>query len=172
MGHGAAALGLVVRLIPVWVWWAIIAALAALLGVQTVRAARIKTAFAEYRAEGLRLVAEAEKRERAKEREWGGKIEEVRNDANREKESLQGDIADAVRTADGMREQRDALARRARAQACTTGRSADQPGGDPIGVLAELSARADALAEIYARTADRRAIIARACERSGDALER
>lgn len=89
------------------------------------------------------------------------------------KEATAARIADAAsRERDAYRVQLAAYVRshQGAASAPATAGSTDFDGSDPIGMLANLSSESDRLAGIYAEVADRRRIIAEACERSADSL--
>lgn len=87
--------------------------------------------------------------------------------------------ATATRNADAANRQRDAFrvqlaayvrSHQGAASAPATPGSTDFDGSDPIGMFARLLDESDRLAGVYAEVADRRRIIAEACEKSANSL--
>lgn len=76
-------------------------------------------------------------------------------------------LDDAATERDGLR---DTLARFKSKHSCPPSPGQAKPTEDPIGVLANVLSRADAAAEVYAKTADQRGNTGQLCEQRYDAL--
>ncbi|WP_219209438.1 DUF2514 family protein [Variovorax boronicumulans] len=149
----------------------LVAVLLAALGAQTVRITGLKQEAAEQRAtdaESLRLAMKAQRDEFSR-RQSVMDLEASR--AQTQLAALAGDLADARRAGGSLHDaaQLAADAARRRSPACPAASAV--PGGDPIGVLADVLAGADRLAEVFAATADQRGIRAAGCERAYDSLQ-
>ncbi len=164
--------------ITTYVAAAALASAVIIVGVQTVRLASEKTAFADARsawadtrAEASRMRAKAETEERNEETRRQLEKDNAIKEALAKAATAGVAAARAERAAVSLRESTDALVARAR-QAC--GGAQPGPGGppaaDPIGVLADVQRRADERAGILAKYADAARIAGEACERSYDSL--
>lgn len=99
-------------------------------------------------------------------------LSDALNDAKLQSDHSRAVAAAAARDRDafGMQLRAYAAAHRRPADPAASGPVPDLEGGDPLGVLADVSARADARAELYAQVAEDRRIIAEGCERAYDGL--
>jgi len=157
------------RLVPVWVWWVIIAALAALAGVEHLRANRHKTKFAEFRAEVAVSNQIAADNAREEEKRKQAAAEEEAQHARDEKEALEADVVRLAGVADGLRDAVEAeRKRRAAGRSCPTVRSAGEPGAAPPDLLPELYLGLVEAARATSDYADRLDIAGGACERTAD----
>ena len=130
-----------------------------------------RTELAELRQSYAEAGQQAEKSERAQERQWSERVNEASTHAQQQINALQDDLAASGRAADSLRAAAASAARRARTNSCAPAPVAGEPDSDPIGVLADVLGRADARAGILAEQADRLRIAGESCERSYDALK-
>lgn len=155
-------------------WWAVvIAALLALLGVQSMRLNNAQTAYADHLAEdALARAAESE------EARWKEQADQTRFDeeAQRAREENQKLLAAYAALADAGDRVRDELAEfKRRARAAPSGApvgGSGKPGADALDLLADLYARADSEAGILAGYADALRAAGATCERASDAVTR
>ncbi|WP_399696629.1 DUF2514 family protein [Xenophilus sp.] len=132
--------------------------------------ASARVELAELRASYAEAGRHAEKAERARERTWADRIEEVSTNAEAEKNALAADLAASRAAADGLRSAAASAARRACPSAPAAGSGQAQPSADPLDLLVDVLGRADARAGELAEYADRLRIAGEACEASYDAL--
>jgi hypothetical protein len=157
------------RLVPVWVWWAIIAALAALAGVEHLRANRHKTKFAEFRAEVAVANQLAADLARLEEQRKQAAANEEAEHARQETEALQSDVVRLAGIADGLRDAVEAeRKRRAAARSCPPVRSKSEPGAASPDLLADVYLGLVEAARATSDYADRIEIAGGACERTAD----
>lgn len=168
------------KLIPVWVWWAIIAALlVGLLGqraqVSNAKAAeqRVRVDLANLKTEAAQAAQRAEKAARDEESRRNAEQEKIRHDA-------QTQVADAQRAARGAASDVDGL-RKQLARYVAAGRAASSnpavavgssPTSGPLDLLADLFGRSVGRAKELAEYADDARIAGQACQRAYDSLER
>lgn len=160
-------------------WWAIaIAALVALLGVQTMRLGAEKTAHAET------LAAIADERTRAAQVAQKAEADARTEEARREKEktnainqartraaSAAADARAAHAAADSLRGQLASFVADASCPAKDPGTASGSPPAESaLDLLAQLFSGADDAAGILAEYADKARIAGEACERSYDSL--
>ena len=157
-----------VKLVPTWAWLAIIGGLLLLCSGLYARGSMHKTAFAEFRAKTAENLTRASEAARLEEQRRQAAADEGAQHAADEKRDLESTVRLLADVGDGLRNDLAAFQRRANARACPAGRSASEPSADPIGVLAELYARADREAASIARYADELRIAGGACERIAD----
>lgn len=130
---------------------------------------RAELASAQEAATAAALRREGEYRAIETQREAAQKA--ILENAKRETDSARADAVAADAAADGLRAQIARYSAAARRAAQDSGTPAGGPAaGDPIGVFADLLARADKRAGIVEGYADRAAIAGRACERAYDSL--
>lgn len=133
-----------------------------IIGVQQIRVNHYRADAAEAHEAIAAGKAAAELEKTMIEGQWRSRYELLEASEAKAKE----DLAHAVDAADderrGLLNDIDKY-RKARAPKCASP-GQDQPGGDPIGVLANLLSRADEMAGVYAKVADARKLTAQACE--------
>lgn len=154
-----------------------VAAVLALLGLQTVRLAdqRTDTAtarkdLADYKAAQQEARILADRAQRTEEQRRAAAVAQEASDAQTRISALEDDVRRAGAAADGVRDAAAGAASRARARACPAATGPGQPGDDPIGLLVDVLGRVDQRAGELAEYADRLRIAGVACERSYDAL--
>lgn len=153
-------------------WWvAVIAALLAALGVQTMRLDRAQNAYAEHLADDAIATAAAQQAARLKERQDQEAYDLEAQHARDEKKALEADVARLADTADGLRGDLAEFKQRARAaKACPAVGGPGKPGADPLDLLAQLYSRADGEAAVLARYAEELRRAGLTCERAADAV--
>lgn len=160
-------------------WWAIaLAALVALLGVQTMRLGAEKTAHAETRAaiadERTRAAQVAQQAEEAARTEEARREKEKTNaikQARLRAESAAADARAAHAAADSLRGQLAAFVADASCPATNPGTASGSPPAESaLDLLADLFSRSDDVAGILAEQADKARIAGLACEAQYDAL--
>jgi hypothetical protein len=175
-------------LIPLrdWLWAAVVAALLAggalfVHHERDIGAARVEAVRQTEHAAAAAVAASAVASAAAESQRREARIQEVVHATQQAASQVAADASSAARERDALRRERDALLLQLRAAIASSRGSVpshpafaaggeDQPGGDPIGVLADVLDRADQRAGVLAEIADRRRITAEACERSSDAL--
>jgi len=156
-------------MIPIPVSWWVCAGLVAALGVQQIHIHQLDSRWDKHLLADAKKVEEHNENVRAIERDWAKKLEKADEQYADDIDSMRADIASSSLAADGLRDELAKYRKRAACAPAAPG-SKDQPGGDPIGVLADLLTRADARAEVYAATADARRATAAVCEAKYDAV--
>jgi chromosome segregation ATPase len=148
---------------------AAVAALAVLLGIQTVRLSDSKSAHALYVAQIESDAREASERARQEEQIRQQTIDQVRNDAANQKAQDDAHAAELVATGDSLREQQaKLLADRATLNSRLAARG--KTINDLTDLLAQLRTEADNHAGELATALDASRRAGFACERSYDAL--
>lgn len=150
--------------------YVVIAALLALLGLQTVRISALKTEQAEYVLESEKAARIAVEQAIAEQSRRQQAYDEEAQNARAEKAELESTVAQLADAADGLRGDLANFTQRAKSNACATCRSAGKPGADPGDLLSELYLRSVRANQELAEFADRLEIAGSACERAADAL--
>ena len=163
---------------PWMAWAAAVAAMAALLGLQTVRLADERADHQTTKADYNQRVANAEKAgrqavedARAEEQRRTAAVQEIANEAQKELDVARSD-ADAARSAgERLRDRIAQLTAACRAAASNPdAANAGAPAEVPADLLADVQRRLDEAADGIAGFADKSAAAGKACERSYDAL--
>lgn len=149
--------------------YVIIAALLALLGLQTVRISSLKTEQAEYVLESEKAARLAVEQAIAEQSRRQQAYDEEAQHARAEKAELEATVVQLADAADGLRGDLANFTQRAKSNACATVRSTGKPSADPLDMLAGVLARADREAAILAEYSDRLRLAGIACERASDA---
>lgn len=160
------------KLVPIWAWGvaALVIALALTAGYQTLQLADVRTEYAGYRADIETKAAEASEQARQTEQQRQRDIDQVRNDAQKQKAA--DDAAAARLTADGQ-QLRDQTRKLLADRAALNSRLAER--GKTIADLADLLSELRSEADRYAGelagalTASRRSGFA--CERAYDSIK-
>lgn len=148
--------------------YVVIAALLALLGLQTVRISALKTEQAEYVLESEKAARLAVEQAIAEQSRRQQAYDEEAQHARAEKAELEASVVQLADTADGLRDDLANFTRRAKSNACASDRSKGKPGADPLDMLAGVLARADREARVLAEYSDRLKLAGIACERASD----
>ena len=156
-------------MIPIPVSWWICAGLVVALGVQQIHISQLDSRWDKHLLTDAKKVEEHNERVRKIEGDWAKKLEAADERYADDLDSMRADLANSSLAADGLRGELAKYRKRAVCTPVVPG-GKDQPGGDPIGVLADMLTRLDARAEIYAATADSRKLVATKCEGSYDAV--
>ncbi len=164
--------------ITTWIAAGVIAVAVTTAGVQTVRLASEKAAFAEARAtwadtraEAARIHAKAESVEREEENRRQQEKDHAILEAKTKLAAATDDLVLANRAAVSMQHAAKAAAERAR-RACQSAAvgTGGTPAQDPAGVLADVLESVNTRAGILAKIAGERGIAGETCERSYDSL--
>lgn len=143
-------------------WW-IGGGLAIALGVQTFHVSILNSRWDRHLLADKQAEVNAEKEKNNIETIWRKKLEAQEVEYEAKFQSQQRDIVDASASRDRMLQHIANLVAKARdPRPVAPGKTVDS--GDPIGVLADVLAGADRLAEVYARTADERGLRGERCE--------
>lgn len=146
----------------------LIAALLALLGLQTVRVSGLKQDAADQRAKVAESIRQAELTQRNEEQRRSEAVTKEATDAQTRIAALEDDLRAARSAADSLRAAAASAASRARSHPATAATS--ETTADPIGMLTRVLNELDERAGILAETADRSRIAGDACVRSYEAL--
>lgn len=160
------------------VLWLILGMAGVLLVVQSLRLSHERMDHALTKtehAQQMQLLADsalkAEQKAREEENRRVTEIQKVSNDAKDQIDRARADAVNARNASDRMRAQLAAFTAEHRGSAKNpTATQGSETTPDPIGVLADLLARADARAGILAEYADSARIAGQSCERAYEAL--
>jgi hypothetical protein len=168
------------KLIPAWIWFAVIGGLLVLLAGQTARVsiakgatAKVRAEFAEAKTKAVEERLLADRAQRHEEQRRADAARKVLDDARKETATALADAAAADAARDGVRRTLDLYIASVRARLNSTagGRGQSLQGADPLDMLSGLFTRSDSAAGELARYADALRIAGRTCERQYDSLK-
>lgn len=159
----------ILDIVPGWVYAIALGLAIGWLGVQEIRISSLRGDLSEAVLEKEQAKTAALTEKSKTETEWRIKLEDSDKKHADELASLRAELDAAGASISLYDEQLKSFAGKAR-NTCPQPRRPDQPGGDPIGVLADLLSREGKAANLYAEVAERRRVIAAKCERDYDAL--
>lgn len=152
------------KLVPIWVYALVAAAILGVIGLQQLHISQLNSKYDRYvsKVAGEALKASQDKTDQ--ENYWRKQLEDKDVEYQKLQKSMGADLTAAHDSADGMRGELAKFAARSKGRSCPVAPGSPVPAGDPIGVLAELLTRTDAITEVYARTADERGLAGTQCE--------
>lgn len=150
-------------------WYvAVIAALIAFLGAQSIRISALKSEHAGYVAESEKAARLAVEQAIAEQSRRQQAYDEEAQHARAEKAELEVTVSQLADAADGLRDDLANFTKRAKSSSCATVRGSGKPSADPLDMLAGVLARADREATVLAEYSDRLRLAGIACERAAD----